>query len=175
MNWILAQMDAGIAAQVPDTGYGESDYAAFKDGTMISWLSADWYAGFFKDNAPELAGKWKAAPLPAWEEGGIRTSVLGGTGATIVATSPNVEAAWEFLEFAMLSVEGNVRRFELTNLFPPFIGDGERTPARCRRVFLRARPGRSVRRGRPGRAHPVSESLPCAVKRPVHSSISGYY
>jgi arabinosaccharide transport system substrate-binding protein len=131
MNWILAQMDAGIAAQVPSTGYDAADYAAFNDGTMISWVSADWYAGFFKDNVPDLSGSWKAAPLPAWEPGGTPTSVLGGTGATIIATSPNIEAAWDFLEFSMLSVEGNVRRFELTNLFPPFIPamDNERLHA----------------------------------------------
>ena len=72
MNWILEQIDAGIAAQEPS---GDALWAAFKDGTQISKVGADWYAGFFKDNAPELEGLWKAAPLPAWEEGGIRTSV----------------------------------------------------------------------------------------------------
>jgi arabinosaccharide transport system substrate-binding protein len=117
MNWLLEQIDAGIARQQPS---GDVNWAAFKDGTQIAHIGADWYAGFFKDNAPELAGMWKAAPLPAWEEGGSRTSVFGGTGATIIATSPHVEVAWDFLQFAMLSEEGNVRRFELTNLFPPF-------------------------------------------------------
>ncbi|MBV7333233.1 extracellular solute-binding protein [Chloroflexi bacterium TSY] len=128
MDWIMAQVDAGIAAQMPS---GDAAWAAFKDGSLISMVGADWYAGFFKDNAPELEGLWKAAPLPAWEEGGIRTSVWGGTGLTVVKTSPNVEAALDFLEFAMLSVEGNVRRFEMTNLFPPFIPamDNERLHA----------------------------------------------
>lgn len=128
MNWLLSLQEEGIAAQPPT---GDALWAAFKDGTLISWVGADWYAGFFKDNAPELEGLWKAAPLPAFEPGGRRTSVWGGTGAMVVATSPNVEAALDFLEFAMLSVEGNVRRFELTNLFPPFIPamDNERLHA----------------------------------------------
>ena len=39
----------------------------------------------------------------------------------MVATSDHVEEALSFLEFAMLSIEGNVRRFELTNLWPPYI------------------------------------------------------
>ena len=99
---------------------GDATWAAFKNGTLISMVGADWYAGSFKDNAPELAGQWKAAPLPAWEEGGIHTSVWGSTGSTVIASSPNVDEALKFLEFAMLSVEGNVRRFELTSLFPPF-------------------------------------------------------
>ena len=118
MNWLLGLQDEGIAAQPPS---GNASWAALKQGTLISVVSADWYAGFFKDNAPELAGLWKAAPLPAWEPGGLRTSVLGGTGAAVIATSPNREVALDFLRFAMLSIEGTVRRFELTSLFPPFI------------------------------------------------------
>ena len=59
--------------------------------------------------------------MPAWEKGGVRTSCWGGTGNCIVKTSPHVEEAWQFQQFSMLSKEGNVRRYELTNLFPPFI------------------------------------------------------
>lgn len=120
MEWLLAQIDAGVFAQAPATGREPADWAAYAAGDTVSQVHADWFAGSFKDSVPELSGKWKAAPLPAWEPGGARTSVLGGTGATIVATSPNIEEAWRFLEFAMLSVDGNVRRYELTNLFPPF-------------------------------------------------------
>ena len=118
MDWLMGLIEEGVAVQPPD---GDALWAAFKDGSLISMVGADWYAGFFKDNAPELTGNWKAAPLPAFEEGGRRTSVWGGTGATVVQTSENVEEALSFLEFAMLSIEGNVRRFELTNLFPPYI------------------------------------------------------
>lgn len=118
MNWLLGLIDEGIAAQMPTDS---AQWAAFKDGTQIAMVGADWYAGSLKDNASELEGMWKAAPLPAWEEGGIRTSVWGGTGLTVIASGDNVEEAKRFLEFAMLSEEGNVRRFELTNLFPPFI------------------------------------------------------
>ena len=162
MNWILAQMDAGIAAQMPD---GDANWAAFKDGTQISMVGADWYAGFFKDNAPELEGLWKAAPLPAWEAGGTRTSVWGGTGLTVIKTGPNVEAALDFLEFAMLSVEGNVRRFEMTSLFPPFIPamDNERLHA-SDAYFLRSGSGRRLCRRWPRSSSPVPESFPLATQ-----------
>ena len=118
MDWLLALKDEGVAGDPPA---GDALWAAFKDGTLISMVGADWYGGFFKDNAPELSGKWKAAPLPAFEEGGRRTSVWGGTGAMVVKTSDHVEEALSFLEFSMLSIEGNVRRFELTTLWPPYI------------------------------------------------------
>ncbi len=61
----------------------------------------------------------KAAPLPAWEKGGSRTSVFGGTGATIIASGKHIEESWKFLEYTMLSADANARRFELTTLFPP--------------------------------------------------------
>ncbi len=121
MDWILKQMDAKVFAQAAEDNYSAPDWAAYKEGKFAGVIGADWYAGFLKDNVPETKGKWKAAPLPAWEKGGSRTSVNGGTGSCIVATSKNIEAAWKFQEFTMLSVEGNVRRFELTTLFPPLL------------------------------------------------------
>lgn len=129
MNWILSLRDEhGVANQAPA---GEAWWAAVQDGKYLSHVGADWYAGFFKDNAPDLEGNWMATPLPAWEEGGARTSCHGGTGNCIVKTSDHVDEAWNYLEYAMLSIEGNVRRFEMTSLFPPFIPamDNERLHA----------------------------------------------
>ncbi len=121
LEWILALRDEhGVAGEAPST-YDEAWYAAVREGRFLSRPGADWYAGFFKDNVPELSGKWAARPLPAWEPGGSRTSCHGGTGNCIVATSPNIEEAWKFMQYSMLTVEGNVRRYELTNLFPPFL------------------------------------------------------
>ncbi len=121
MDWILKQIDAGVFAQAAQDNYNAPDWAAYKEGKFSGTIGADWYAGFLKDNVPELSGKWKAAPLPAWEKGGSRTSVNGGTGSCIVAASKHIEEAWKFQQFTMLSVEGNVRRFELTTLFPPLV------------------------------------------------------
>jgi ABC-type glycerol-3-phosphate transport system substrate-binding protein len=123
MDDILAWRDEHGISDVPTGGnvFNNDWYAAVKEGKWLSHVGADWYAGFFKDNAPELSGKWKAMPLPAWEAGGLRTSCWGGTGNCIVKTSPNVEEAWNFMKYSMLSNEGNVRRYEMTNLFPPFI------------------------------------------------------
>ncbi len=119
MQWILDLRDRhGIGRQDPG---GDSWWAAVKEGKFLAVVGADWYAGFFKDNCPELAGKWKAMPIPAFTAGGLRTSCHGGTGNCIVKYSKHVEEAWSYLQYSMLSVEGNVRRFELTSLFPPFI------------------------------------------------------
>lgn len=120
-NWILALRDEhGIADQPTDGDvFNPAWFAALKQGRWASIVGADWYAGSLKDNAPDLEGKWKAAPLPAWENGGTRTSCWGGTGSCIVGTSKNQEAAWKFMEYTMLSVDGNARRYLETKLWPP--------------------------------------------------------
>ena len=96
------QYDDGTIILSPD---GAAQYTVHRDGDVIGDAGADWYGGFFRDNLPELSGKMKAAPLPAWEEGGSRTSVFGGTAPMIVKTSKNIDDAYKFLEFAQCSVE----------------------------------------------------------------------
>lgn len=125
LEWILALRDEfGLADAGPDldgSKYSETWWGVLKEGKYLAVIGADWYAGFFKDNAPELSGQWKAMSLPAFGADGLRTSCHGGTGNCIVKFSEQVEEAWDFMQFSMLSVEGNVRRYEETNLFPPFI------------------------------------------------------
>ena len=126
IDWLLALKDeheiAGVRA-AEDAAH----YAALREGRYLTQIGADWSAGFFKDNLPEMAGQWRAMPLPVWPDDPqqTNTSVYGGTGATITRFSDNQELAWDFLEASMLSIEGNVRRFELTNLFPPYIPSWE--------------------------------------------------
>lgn len=123
-NWLLDLRDVhGIADQSP-SGPGTSlnspaNWSLFKEGKILAVTGADWYSGWMKDNVPDGKGKWRAMPLPAWEPGGVQTSCYGGTGASIPSASKNIEAAWKFLEFTVLSAEGNVRRFQETGLFPP--------------------------------------------------------
>lgn len=119
MEWILALRDQHeIANEAPDAE--PAWWGAVKEGKYASVVGADWYGGILKDSAPSLSGKWKAMPLPAWGQDGIRTSCWGGTGACIVQTSKNVEQAWKFLEFSMLTVDGQVARYLETKLYPPF-------------------------------------------------------
>ncbi len=119
MDWILALRDEHGVSERPPAD--DAWWAAIRDGTYLSKEGADWYAGFFKDNVPELSGKWRAIALPAFEAGGVRTSCHGGTGSCIVKYSDYIDEAWDFMQYSMLSIEGNVRRYEMTNLFPPFI------------------------------------------------------
>lgn len=66
------------------------------DGQVIAALMPDWLAGVWINSMPALGGKLKLMPLPAWEPGGRRTSVRGGTMIAIPKTTEDFEAAWTF-------------------------------------------------------------------------------
>jgi arabinosaccharide transport system substrate-binding protein len=74
-----------------------SGHQMMLEGLVVGVLVPDWYAGMImKREMPDLAGKVKLMPLPAWEPGGRRTSAWGGTMLGITRSSPRQEAAWEF-------------------------------------------------------------------------------
>jgi arabinosaccharide transport system substrate-binding protein len=78
-------------------------------GKVICAFMPDWMGDVWKHEMPELAGKIKLMPLPAWEKGGKRTSVWGGTMLGIpkaAATSPErFEQLYAFASHLYLSQE----------------------------------------------------------------------
>ena len=73
------------------------------EGTVIASILADWGAGVWKHYIPALAGKVKLMKMPAWERGGRRTSVTGGTCLAITKVAPDVERAWAMAKYLYLS------------------------------------------------------------------------
>ena len=124
MQWMIDQVKSGVASNFSGPGgvpSSPADYASYKAGKWASAVGADWYGGFLRDNVPSLSGKWKATGLPAWTADGSHTSVAGGTGSSIVATSPNIDQAWKFMQCALLTTKGSVERYQLNKLYPAFI------------------------------------------------------
>jgi len=75
------------------------------DGTVLASLMADWLTGAWKMDLGVLAGKVKLMPLPAWDKGGCRTSVRGGTMLGIPKATPHIEQAWAYAKYLYLSKE----------------------------------------------------------------------
>jgi arabinosaccharide transport system substrate-binding protein len=75
------------------TGSGERLRA---EGIVLAWLAPDWRAGRTMQNIQSLSGKMKLMPLPPWEEGGLRTSVWGGTMFGFPRNNKNFDDAWKF-------------------------------------------------------------------------------
>jgi len=107
-------------AQASGTAADQAWYGALNEGKYTAVAGADWYAGFLKDNVPDLAGKWSAQYLPVYTDGGSRTSVSGGTGLTLISSSDNQEAAWDFTRYSMLTTEGCVQQYLQIKLWPAF-------------------------------------------------------
>ncbi|MEY4489862.1 MAG: hypothetical protein RIQ79_2370 [Verrucomicrobiota bacterium] len=88
-------------------------------GTVLASLMPDWLGGIWKSDMPGLSGKLKLMPLPAWEKGGRRTSVIGGTMLGIPKTTRDFEAAWAFAKKLYLDREMHARFFAKTTIIPP--------------------------------------------------------
>lgn len=109
-----------IATPVYGTWHGDpSNFAAMQDGKILSILAPDWYVGILKSQVPQMAGKWKAIGMPAWEEGGRRTTTRGGTMIGITKQCKNPDLAWELIKFTYFNRDGLANRYETTMIIPP--------------------------------------------------------
>jgi arabinosaccharide transport system substrate-binding protein len=94
-------------------GYHHSPeyYAMMNDGDKVAsvWMP-QWFMIRFKEFMPDLKGKMVVRPLPAFEEGGMISTMGGGTGTAITKQidPEKLDAAMEFLEFAKLTREAQV-------------------------------------------------------------------
>jgi arabinosaccharide transport system substrate-binding protein len=102
-----------------DCGWGQPFFKAMTDGLALFYMTPDWRSHTYQTDLPRLAGKLALIPLPAWEKGGRRTSVWGGTGMTITRRSKQKELAWELAKFLYLNPRDLGERFQSTNIIPP--------------------------------------------------------
>ena len=104
---------------VPAFSEAPANYAAMKEGVVVGVLAADWYVGMIRKFVPELTGKWRAMPLPAWQAGGRRTSTWGGTMIGMTGQSTQQELAWEFMKFVYFDTGSLANRYRATTIIPP--------------------------------------------------------
>lgn len=103
-----------------------SDLAANIDNAdsppIASLVYPAWMGNFFKTwIAPDQAGNWGVALMPAWEEGGVRASMGGGSAYFIPADSTNPEAARAFIEYMNLDTDNQLKIYEYSDYFPALI------------------------------------------------------
>jgi arabinosaccharide transport system substrate-binding protein len=92
-----------IAAEV--SFWDATGHQLMRDGFVIATFAPDWMCNYWRKEVPQLAGKMKLMPMPAWEKGGRRTSVWGGTMLGIPKTAENPEKLWEIAKHLYLSRE----------------------------------------------------------------------
>lgn len=116
----LATWSAGparVAVDAPE--FSAAGNALKLQGVVLAALAPDWLGGVWKADLPGLAGKWKLMPLPAWERGGRRTSVQGGSMLGIPKSTPDFEAAWALAKRLYLDPERNAAFYRQANIIPP--------------------------------------------------------
>ena len=91
------------------------------EGRVVAALMPDWLAGVWKNAMGDLGGKLKLMPLPAWEEGGRRTSVIGGTMIAIPKTTRDFDSAWAFAKELYLSPDLAQKLFETNHIISPVV------------------------------------------------------
>lgn len=98
-------VEAGVALDIPNAW--DDRIAAINNNQLVALPYPAWYMGTMQNSCADLKGKWKIAPIPAFEEGGNTTSNAGGSILACSSTTQNPALCKSFLEFAMKSNEGN--------------------------------------------------------------------
>lgn len=111
--------DLGIVADVQ--GSWDALLAQLRGENDIAIMPAGgWMAGVMENEAPDMAGNWGVRLPPAVETGGITAAVNGGTYLSIPTASKNQKTAWEFVNFALGTLEGQKLVYEGGGMFPGF-------------------------------------------------------
>lgn len=94
---------------------------ATKQGKAATQPTAAWWTGTLTGEMPELSGKFGVIPLPAFDEGGARTSANGGSALAITAQTKNQDTAWSFVEWLLANKEQQVSMMKTEALFPAYL------------------------------------------------------
>lgn len=125
LAWLLELKASGLANEPPRGSIYDPPYLTQVLGgdQVLTVMSPDWFGlDYLKGIVPEMAGKWRAMPLPAWADDLTkrRTSSYAGQGLLIYADSQVVEPAWAFVRFVMGEPEPNVQRYLQNNSLSAF-------------------------------------------------------
>jgi arabinosaccharide transport system substrate-binding protein len=106
---------ADTIAAFPSPGF----YRALAEGYYVCFICPDWLTRNIEVNLPAMAGEFRLMPLPAWEEGGPRTSTWGATMLGITASCDSPDLAWELVRFLYASETVSRVSYEQTNIVTP--------------------------------------------------------
>ncbi|MGN8645971.1 ABC transporter substrate-binding protein [Gracilibacillus sp. HCP3S3_G5_1] len=119
LQLLVDMQEAGIAEVAPGAEpHAEEYYSYMNDGGAAAISMPIWYMGRFTDSMPDLEGKMVVRPMPVFNEGDNRSAGMGGTGTVVTNQSENPELAQEFLAYAKLSEEGNIKLWTILGFDP---------------------------------------------------------
>ena len=108
-----------IAIDMPGGRTSSEEFFAFmNNGGIASLIMPSWYMSRFLDYMPDLKGKILVRPMPVWESSDAKSVGIGGTGTAVTKQTKHPELAKEFLAFAKLSRESNIRIWDILRFDP---------------------------------------------------------
>lgn len=108
-----------IAIPMPGGRTSSEEFFAFmNNGGIASLIMPSWYMSRFLDYMPDLKGKIIVRPMPVWEETDAKSVGMGGTGTAVTKQSKHPDLAKEFLAFAKLTRESNIKIWEILRFDP---------------------------------------------------------
>ena len=119
LNMMKRLKDEGITL---NTVNWDGQISASKNGTVATQIIGCWWAGTIKDQMPEMKGKWKIMPMPAFTKDGVRASSLGGSDLSVTASDPIKQAASvEFVRESLMNTDNQLMMYEKYSLFPSYL------------------------------------------------------
>lgn len=101
-----------------DTPTYDESARAISNGDTATSMGAAWDVGTIKNAGGKgQKEKWDVMPLPAFMRGGPREATLSGSVLVISSQTQNEDAAWDFIEQALLTKEGQAESWA-QGLFP---------------------------------------------------------
>lgn len=97
---------------------------SFQNDELASAFFGSWYTGTIQAEAPDQAGQWGVYLTPAFEEGGVRASNLGGSALAIPASSDNPELAYDFVVNALADEDNQLNILDNYGLTPSLLSLG---------------------------------------------------
>ena len=114
----------GIGYATGGVRKGQDLVKSLTEGLVLFFFAPDWFTKKMSYDAPSMHGNLAIMPLPAWEKGGRRTSVQGGTGLFITTHCEDrgkLDLAWELAKYLYTNEESLTELFEESNILPPLM------------------------------------------------------
>lgn len=117
----VADYWGGLVAQgvvSPEPNWSAQWNTDMNNGTLVGWVGAQWAPNQLPSIAKDTAGKWEAAPLPAWTAGDDTVGIWGGETEAVTANSKHPAEAAKFVKWMNSSKEGVASLIKNVQVFP---------------------------------------------------------
>lgn len=119
MSMLQQMQEEGAISTIPGGSPDDEEaFGAINDGDFAAVVYPAWYTSRFVDYMPDLSGQIAIAPAPVPDDAAVQTIGGGGTGTSVIDSSPVADIASDWLAFAKLSPEANVAVWEVLGFDP---------------------------------------------------------